>query len=68
MQPCVSEKTVLDHGVLQDIKRAATVAPVLANSALLLAEGCPKRYIELVNELFAANKLVCPDLVDVRKP
>ena len=34
----------------------------------MLAEGCPKRYIELVNELFAANKLVCPDLVDVRRP
>ena len=60
-----SVKTTLDNAVLQDIKRVATAGPVLANAALLMAQGCPSRYMELVRELFVANQLVCPDLEGV---
>ena len=37
-------------------------APALANAALLFAEGCAQKYIEVINVLYLANSLPCPNL------
>ena len=37
-------------------------APALANAALLMAEGCAFKYIEVLNTLYLANSLPCPNL------
>ena len=39
---------------------AAAAGPALANAALLLAQGCPKRYIAAIKALYQANNLPCP--------
>ena len=62
IRPGASTKTVMEDVDLQDIKRAATVGPVLANAALLMSQGCPNRYMETVHELFSANGLVISGL------
>ena len=41
---------------------AAAAGPALANAALLMAEGCPVRYITALKGLYSANNLPYPDL------
>ena len=43
------------------VKKAASAGPALANAALLVAKGCPKRYTEALGALYTANHLPCPD-------
>ena len=39
---------------------ASAAGPALANAALLLAEGCPRRYVAAIKALYKANHLPCP--------
>ena len=57
-----SQLPLFEDTVITSLMKAASVAPALANAAVLVAQGCPKRYAEAINALYAANKLPCPDL------
>ena len=66
----VNETEVLDNQrneALQNLKDVLVSGPALANAALLLAEGCPKRYLVALKELYGANGLTCPDLKNMNK-
>ena len=41
---------------------AAASGPALANAALLLADGCPDKYVANLKVLYQANDLPCPDM------
>ena len=41
---------------------AAASGPALANAALLLADGCPDKYVTNLRVLYLANDLPCPDM------
>ena len=41
---------------------AAASGPALANAALLLADGCPDKYVANLRVLYQANDLPCPDM------
>ena len=41
---------------------AAAAGPALANAALLLADGCPNKYVANLRVLYQANNLTCPDM------
>ena len=45
--------------------RVAAAAPVLANAALLVAEGCIYKYADAITTLYLANNLPCPDMQPV---
>ena len=66
----VNETEVLDNQrneALQNLKDVLVSGPALANAALLLAKGCPKRYLVALQELYGANGLTCPDLKHMNK-
>ena len=52
---------VHDEGDLQ-IEKLATKGLALANVALLVAEGYPRRYVAVLRALFAENQLSSPDM------
>ena len=41
---------------------AGAAGPALANAALLLADGCPNKYVANLRVLYQANNLPCPDM------
>ena len=41
---------------------AGAAGPALANAALLLADGCPNKYVTNLRVLYQANNLPCPDM------
>ena len=41
---------------------AASAGPALANAALLMAHGCPVRYVTALQSLYSTNNLPCPNL------
>ena len=51
----------------KDLQAIASAGPALANAALLLAEGCPKKYVAYLRALYADNQLVSPNLDRVLK-
>ena len=50
-----------------DLQLISYAGPALANAALLLAGGCPKKYVASIRALYADNNLVCPNLDRVLK-
>lgn len=49
----------------QDMMELAAKGPALANAALILAEGCPKKYEIALRRLYTANSLPCPEFDSV---
>ena len=45
----------------------SSAGPALAIATLLLAGGCPKKYVASTRALYADNNLVCPNLDRVLK-
>ena len=50
-----------------DLQVISSAGPALANATLLLAGGCPKKYVASTRALYADNNLVCPNLDRVLK-
>ena len=55
-----SQRTQFEDRLVKSVKEAA--GPALVNAAMLVAQGCPKRYAEVLTALYTANHLPCPDL------
>ena len=47
--------------LLNCMTMAASAGPALANAAMLVAQGCLRRYTETLGALYTANNLQCPD-------
>ena len=47
--------------VINRVVQAASAGPALANAAMIVAQGCPKRYTEALSSLYTANNLPLPD-------
>ena len=43
--------------VMNSMVQAVSAGPALANAAMIVAQGCPKRYTETLSSLYAANNL-----------
>ena len=43
-------------------EETASAGPALVNAEMLVAQGCPKHYAEVLTALYTANHLPCPDL------
>ena len=46
---------------LQRRRLSSSTEHVIANTALLMANGCPKQYLELLKAMYENNHLDCPD-------
>ena len=46
---------------LQRRRLSSSTEHVIANTALLIANGCPKQYLELLKAMYENNHLDCPD-------
>ena len=57
----------LFSGLSMNLQAISSAGPALANAALLLAGGCPKKYVASIRALYADNNLVCPNLDRVLK-
>ena len=63
MADCLAmQRTVFEDTLINCVKEAASTGPALVNAAMLMAQGCPKRYAEVLSALYTANHLQCPDL------
>ena len=47
---------------LQGRRLSSSTEHVIANTALLMANGCPKQYLKLLKVMYKNNNLVCPDV------
>ena len=56
-----SHITQFQDTFIKSICQAASAGPALANAAMIVAQGCPKRYTEALSALYTANNLLCPD-------
>ena len=50
-----------EETLINSVKKAASAGPALANAAMLVAQGCLKRYTKALSALYTANNLPCPD-------
>ena len=46
---------------LQGRRLSSSTEHVIANTALLIANGCPKKYLKLLKAMYENNNLDCPD-------